>query len=222
MKTDKQAALWINKLISNKLLSLAVGLVYFVISILSRSVNSLLSLVVVLGIGFPLLWDSLSKDWHSLSFFKRNVKKSLWWGIGTGLLSSLIGFSVIKKIIFPSDLGLQLLIGIPLWLLVISPFQEFFFRGWMQSRLSDIFGKWLGLVLANVCFTAWHYLSPIVDLSAFPLTSLAGFLSTFLAGLLYGYSYQRSQNIIAPWLGHALAGIVFIVVGAMDIVQVIR
>ena len=222
MKTDGQETSWIIKLRSNNVFSLIVGLVFFLISILSRSVYSLFSLVVVIGIGFPLAWDSLSKEWQSLSFFKRNVKKSLVWGIGTGIISSLIGLSVIREITIPNNLGLQLLIGIPFWLLVISPFQELFFRGWMQSRLSDIFGKWVGLLLANVCFTAWHYLSPIVDLSPFPLTSLAGFLSTFFVGLLYGYSFQRSNNIIAPWLGHTISGIIFVVVGALDLVQVIK
>ena len=222
MKIDRQETSWIIKLRSNNILALTVGLVFFVISIFSRSVYSLFSLVVVIGIGFPLAWDGLSKEWHSLSFFKRNVKKSLVWGIGTGIISSLIGLSVIREIVLPSNLGKQLLIGIPFWLLVISPFQEFFFRGWMQSRLSDSLGKWVGLLLANVCFTAWHYLSPIVDLSPFPLTSLVGFLSTFFVGLLYGYSFQRSDNIIAPWLGHTISGIVFVVVGAMDLVQVIK
>jgi membrane protease YdiL (CAAX protease family) len=54
------------------------------------------------------------------------------------------------------------------------------------------------------------------------LTSWAGLLSTFFVGLLYGYSFQRSQNIIAPWLGHAISGVAFVVVGAMDLIQVIK
>lgn len=222
MKTDRQETSWIIKLRSNNVFSLIVGLVFFIISIFSRSVYSLFSLVVVIGIGFPLAWDSLSKEWLSLGFFKRNVKKSLVWGIGTGIISSLIGLSVIRGITLPSDLGLQLLIGIPLWLLVISPFQELFFRGWMQSRLSDVFGKWMGLILANVCFTGWHYLSPIVDLAPFPLTSFIGLVSTFFVGLLYGYSYQRTKNVLAPWLGHSISGIAFIFAGAMDIIQLMK
>ena len=222
MITDRQETSWIKKPRSNNALSLIVVLVFFTLSIYSRSVYSIFSLVVVIGIGFPLVWDGLSKEWQSLSFFKRNVKKSLVWGIGTGVISSLIGLSVIREITLPNNLGLQLLVGIPLWLLIISPFQEFFFRGWMQSRLSDVFGKWLGLILANVCFTAWHYLSPIVDLASFPLTSWIGLVSTFFVGLLYGYSYQRSQNVLAPWLGHSISGILFIVAGAMDLIQVIK
>jgi len=70
--------------------------------------------------------------------------------------------------------------------------------------------------LANVAFTAWHYVSPIVDLATFPLETVLGFVSTFLAGLIYGYACMRSRSIIAPWLGHSISGMTFIVVGAMD------
>jgi len=220
--SSDQTISMIKKVLSSNLFSLSAGLVFFIISFVSRSANSLFSLVVVLGIAFPLMWDGLSEGWQSLGFCKRNVKASLAWGISVGIISSLVGILVLQEIALPKNIGLQLLIGIPMWFLIISPFQEFFFRGWMQTRLSDIFGKWIGLIFANVCFTAWHYLSPIVDLASFPLTSWAGLLSTFFVGLLYGYSFQRSQNIIAPWLGHAISGVVFVVVGAMDLIQVIK
>ncbi len=215
-------ALWKKLVRSNSVLSLIVFLTFFVLSFISRKADSVFGLVVVIGIVFPLLWDGLSQDWLHLGFFKRNVKKSIVWGIGTGAISGLLGLLVIRDIAVPGDLGSQLLLGIPFWLLIISPFQEFFFRGWMQSRLSDYLGNWAGLILANVCFTAWHYLSPIVDLAPFPLTSLAGLLSTFFVGLLYGYSFQRNNNIIAPWLGHTISGIMFVIGGAMDFNQVIK
>ncbi|MEJ2758822.1 MAG: CPBP family intramembrane metalloprotease, partial [Anaerolineales bacterium] len=185
-------------------------------------VESVFSTVVVIGIGFPLAWDGLSKDWQSLSFFKRNVKEAVFWGIATGVISSLVGLIVVRGHEIPGNLGKQLLLGIPFWLLIISPFQEFFFRGWLQTRLSDSLGKWAGLLLANICFTAWHYLSPIIDQASFPLSSWAGLGSTFIVGLLYGYSFQRSNNVIAPWLVHTISGITFVAVGAMDLFQVMN
>jgi len=206
----------------NTFLALVVSLVFFGLSILSRRIYSLFGLVVLMGIGFPLIRDGITKERQSLLFFKRNVWKSLVWGIGAGVITSLIGLSVFRDLGFPSNLGQQLLIGVPLWLLVISPFQEFFFRGWMQSGLTNKLGKWKGLLLANVSFTAWHYLSPIVDLAPFPLKSWVGLISTFIAGLVYGYAFQRSENIIAPWLAHAISGVSFIVFGAMDLIQVIK
>jgi membrane protease YdiL (CAAX protease family) len=144
------------------------------------------------------------------------VANSLFWAVAAGSVSGLLGLIALDDIRVPQDLVKQLLVGLPFWLLIISPSQEFFFRGLIQSSLGQMVGEWKGLLLANIAFTAWHYLSPIVDMADFPLTSVFGFVSTFLAGLVYGYAFMRSRSILSPWLGHALAGVVFIAVGAMD------
>ena len=207
--------------ISSRLFLLIIGFTVFCgISQLSRLYYPLFGLVVMAGIAFPLAWGGFTKNWKALGFSRQNLGKALFWGVCAGIVSSLAGLAVLQKRAFVSDLGQQLLIGIPLWILVISPFQEFFFRGWLQSGLTEALGKWWGLVISTVCFTAWHYLSPIVDLSTFPLASTGGIISTFAAGLAFGYAFQMSKNIIAPWLGHLISGIVFIIIGAMDFVQV--
>jgi membrane protease YdiL (CAAX protease family) len=189
------------------------------ISLLSRTTYPLFGLVVLIGIGWPLAWGKFTQEWPTLGFSTQNLGRALLWGVGAGVMSSIIGIMMLKEVALARDLDRQLLIGIPLWFLIISPFQEFFFRGWMQSRLEDSLGAWWGLLIANVCFTLWHYVSPIVGLATFPLTTVTGVLSTFVAGLAYGYAFQRSGNILSPWLGHTIAGVGFIIVGAMDFVQ---
>jgi membrane protease YdiL (CAAX protease family) len=138
------------------------------------------------------------------------------------MVSSIIGLLILEERLVASNLFQQLLIGVPFWLLVISPFQEFFFRGWMQSGLGDAVGEWWGLIIANACFTLWHYVSPIVDAAPFPLGTVIGVVSTFVAGLAYGYVFMRSRSVVSPWLGHAISGVVFVIVGAMDFVQAMR
>jgi membrane protease YdiL (CAAX protease family) len=202
-------------------ISLISLLGFFLLSHFSRQFSSLFGLVVLLGIGFPLIWAFYTRNWSCLGFGKGKLSQALKWGIPAGVLSSLLGTLVINDFSMPDQLGKQLLVGIPLWILIISPFQEFFFRGWLQSSLSIRLGKHWGLLISNLAFTAWHYLSPIVDLAEFPLRSWTGLISTFLAGLIYGYAFQRSQSIIAPWLGHAISGIIFLIIGAMDLLQVI-
>lgn len=202
-------------------ISLISFLGFFLLSHFSRQYSSLFGLVVILGIGFPLFWGFFTGNWTGLGFSKGKLSQALKWGIPAGILSSLLGTLVINDFSMPDQLGKQLLVGIPLWILIISPFQEFFFRGWLQSRVSSRLGKHWGLLISNLAFTAWHYLSPIVDLSEFPLRRWVGLISTFLAGLAYGYAFQRSQSIIAPWLGHAISGIIFLIIGAMDLLQVI-
>lgn len=100
-----------------------------------------------------------------------------------------------------------------------SPFQEFLFRGWLQPRLSHVWGEWAGLLAANSLFTLWHYLAPFLDETVVPLRKPSGFISTFAAGLVYGYLFQRTKSIVALWLAHVIAGIAFIVAGVMDFTQ---
>ena len=202
-------------------ISLVGFLGFFLLSHFSRQFSSLFGLVVLLGIGFPVYWAFYTRNWKSLGFGNGKFPLALKWGLIAGVLSSLLGILIINDFSMPDQLGKQLLVGIPLWILIISPFQEFFFRGWLQSSLSTRLGKHWGLLISNLAFTAWHYLSPIVDLAEFPLRSWTGLISTFLAGLIYGYAFQRSQSIIAPWLGHAISGIIFLIIGAMDLLQVI-
>lgn len=208
----------IKDVVSARPFSLMVGLAFFLLSWVSRSIFSLFSLVVLIGLAFPPIWSAAAQP--GTKFWGKSARAALVWGIGSGVISSLLGVSVLQKVAVPANLGLQLLVGIPLWFLIVSPFQEFFFRGWMQTVFSDKCGKWAGLIAANLCFTAWHYLSPILDLAPYPLQSIPGVVSTFTAGLIYGYAYQRSQHILAPWLGHAISGIVFILIGAVDLAQV--
>jgi membrane protease YdiL (CAAX protease family) len=89
----------------------------------------------------------------------------------------------------------------------------------MQSRLENALGKRCGLLTAVLCFTVWHYCAPFVGRTAVPLDTLAGALSTFAAGLLYAYAFQRTRNFLAPWLAHVITGIAFILAGAMDFTQ---
>ena len=209
--------------ISSRAFLLILGFSIFCgISQLSRLFYPLFGLVVVAGIAIPLAWGGITKDWEAMGFSQHNLGKALFWGVCAGIVSSTAGLVILQERSFVSNLGQQLLIGIPFWLLIITPFQEFFFRGWMQSGLTEILGKWWGLVISTICFTAWHYLSPIIDLTTFPLASTGGIITTFAAGLAYGYAFQMSKNILAPWLGHLISGIVFIIVGAMDFVQIVQ
>ena len=53
---------------------------------LSRLFPPVLLLVVVSGIGFPLLWTWRTQDWARMGFTRRNLGQALLWGLGTGLL----------------------------------------------------------------------------------------------------------------------------------------
>jgi membrane protease YdiL (CAAX protease family) len=173
-----------------------------------------LNLMVLSGLAVPLAWGLATRDWARMGFSKRRVGPGLAWGLGAGLATAAIGLACIGRIAVPPDLALELAVGVPLWFLVASPFQEFFFRGWLQPRLEHSLGRGWGLMVTTAGFVGWHYCWPLASASGFPLNTATGLGATFVVGLIYGYSFQRAGHIVAPWLAHALAGIMFLCVGA--------
>lgn len=196
------------------------------LSVLSRFVLPVFLLVMVFGLAFPLLWAKFAREWTSIGFKRRNRKKALLWGFVAGLIGMIYAFiySVITSIeewSVPPMLGLQLALGIPIWILIMSPFQEFLFRGWLQPRFQDSIGKWAGLFVTSICFTLWHFCPPLESTATatIPITSVGGVLSTFGLGMLFGYVFQRTDNIVAPWLAHAFSGVGLILAGTLSFIQ---
>jgi len=84
--------------------------------------------------------------------------------------------------------------------------EELFFRGYLQQRFDDAFGRpyrlfgasWgPGLVLANLLFAAGHLL----------VTGDAARLNVFLPGLLFGWLQARTGALLAPVLFHGVCNI---------------
>jgi membrane protease YdiL (CAAX protease family) len=192
------------------------------LGLISRFVPALFIVFVLFGIAFPLLWAKRTHNWSGIGFSKRNLGQAFIWGIAAGIGWGLYTFVMFgKNQPLPPKWGLQVALAIPIWLLVLSPFREFFFRGWFQPRLQAAIGKWRGLLTTALAFTLWHYFPKFEGTStaSLPLSSLAGIVSTFGLGLLMGFIHQRTRNIVAPWLAHAIGGIALVMVGGMSFVQ---
>ncbi len=80
-----------------------------------------------------------------------------------------------------SLLRVGLLIG-----LVIGPAEEWFWRGFVQRRMSEHYGKWMGFVLATALYTGMHFSSanPMLVLAAAVCGAFWGFLYLFRGSLL--------------------------------------
>jgi membrane protease YdiL (CAAX protease family) len=59
---------------------------------------------------------------------------------------------------------------------------------------------------------------PLAAESSVRLGTVEGLAARFGAGLIYGYSFQRTRSILAPWLAHALSGVAFLIMGAGSLV----
>jgi len=199
--------------------------IFFTISYLSRLIIPLFGLVVLSGIIFPLVWAKVKKDWPSIGFTKKSTGKAFLLGIGSGSVIFLYllfdGFKSMPT--FTDMLGLKLAVNIPAWIIIVAPFQEFFFRGWLQTKLQKSIGKWSGFIIASVVFTLWHYLPPFegTSTSNISIYSISGFFTILVFGFIWGFVYLISNNnIIAPWISHTMAGIVAVIIGNWSILQV--
>jgi len=199
--------------------------IFFIISYLSRFVTPLFGLVVLSGIIFPLIWAKVKKDWNLIGFTKKSTGKAFLWGLGSGVVIFIyLLFDGFKSMpVFTDMLGLKLAVNIPAWIIIVSPFQEFFFRGWLQTKLQKSIGKWSGFVVASFVFTLWHYLPPFegTSTSNISIYSISGFFTVLVFGFIWGFVYLISNNnIIAPWVSHTLAGIVVVLTGKWSILQI--
>jgi len=189
------------------------------LSLLSQVTYPVFGLVALMGLALPIAWGKYTGNWAEMGFTKHRLRSALRWGVAAGILTGIMGVAVVPQRSLAPALGLQLAIGIPVWALIASPFQEFFFRGWLQPRFENVMGMRWGLLVGTACFTLWHYFAPFVGRTTVPLDTPFGALTAFGAGLVYGIAFQRTRSILAPWLAHVLSGIAFIIVGAMDFPQ---
>ncbi len=91
-------------------------------------------------------------------------------------------------------------------------FEEFLFRGALQTRLRRLMSPGWALVLQAVIFGVWHV---GLGYSSFGepggvLTALASTLAFQMGlGLAFGYIFERSRNLIAPSVFHVLYNSMF-------------
>jgi membrane protease YdiL (CAAX protease family) len=201
--------------------TLIITAVFFLLTMLGHTDPSFISLMALMGLAFPLFYAWQTDSWVQMGFTRRNALPALGWGLAAGLVSALVGLWVVGRWTFAENWGLELLVGLPIWALLAVPFQEFFFRAYLQTRLVHLLGSISGLLATVMVFSAWHYILPIFGPgsgSTFPMNTWQGLAGTLIAAILYSAVFQRTGNILAPWLAHTIAGVAFLLVGAASMV----
>lgn len=116
----------------------------------------------------------------------------------------LIGGLIISYLLQPLSPLLTRIVAV---LIFVGFLEEFFFRGYVQSRLNDSFGKpfkfrnvqfGAGLLLAAVVFGLFHPLTVANE------TPWAWALWTTALGLVFGFLREKTGTIVAPALLHGV------------------
>ncbi len=197
-----------------------VYVIFYGITVLGRFFQPAGQVLYFLGIAFPVIWAASAKEWAAMGFTRRNWGRAVLLGALAGCLLFLAIYSGLWLTGTRPPASLlprQLLLGIPLSFLVIAPFQEFLFRGWLQPRLQMALGNILGLLTCSLLFALWDTLPSLqdVEFGRIALTMITLLPASFGVGLIFGYLFHRTGNILAPWLAHALAVLAVIAAGRL-------
>lgn len=109
--------------------------------------------------------------------------------------------------IIMSNPSLALVVGV-LSVVLIAPAEELLFRGAIQGRLGQAFGRWGTIGGASTLFGAWHLLN-------FTGSVIGAVLAAAVIGavsLLWGYAYERTGNFAVPVLTHGLYNLTLMLV----------
>jgi membrane protease YdiL (CAAX protease family) len=89
---------------------------------------------------------------------------------------------------------------IPVAILLVGPFEELVFRGGVQGILRRTWGPAAAIVVASVLFGLVHWIALTgAGGSRVPYVTVAATL-----GLVLGYLYERSRNLVVPAVVHGL------------------
>lgn len=91
--------------------------------------------------------------------------------------------------------------------------QELFFRGYIQSRLNEAFGRpynyfginmGAGLIIASLIFGFMHVLNTFNPFASQYNLDISWGIWTFFTGLLWGIIREKTGNIVAPTILHGV------------------
>lgn len=84
--------------------------------------------------------------------------------------------------------------------LLVGPGEELLFRGIIQGSLREHFDAWPAILLASLMFAPIH----IFALSGGPAAVATTIGILFLPSIVFGYLYEKTNNIVVPAFTHGL------------------
>lgn len=94
-------------------------------------------------------------------------------------------------------------------LLTASVLEEVFFRGWLQTRVETLLGRWPAIAVSSVLFAAMHIPSHVhAGTVGIGLATIVAAQGTF--GLMQGYLWSRYRNLWAPIAIHIVVNLVYV------------
>jgi len=175
-----------------------------------------LSLVGLQGVAFPILSIAYVRlsghDWSFLNVRTPSLRQVGWAVLAFlgAFVLALVAASVVQFLGLeaasnssaetaqqnPEIIPYMIVAAI----LLIGPGEELLFRGVIQGTLREYFSAPAAILLASGAFAPLHIFALIGDLQA----GLVTIAVLFIPSLAFGYSYERTQNLVVPAFAHGL------------------
>ena len=146
----------------------------------------------------------------AFGFKTENIEKSLLYGFtffivfGVVLIisSSLLVFVFTNQMLIASFSIAVFLSALPFQTLCVGLSEEGLFRGYMETHLRKFYTVGIAIFIQAAFFGVWHF---VWNLSPFNPIGMAQYIATtFLIGLLFGYFYSKSKNLVPLIFAHGL------------------
>ena len=146
----------------------------------------------------------------AFGFKTENIEKSLLYGFAFftvfgGVLiisSSLLVFAFTNQMPIASYSIAIFFFAMPFQTLCVGISEEGLFRGYMQMHLRKFYTIGMTIFIQATFFGMWHF---VWNLSPFDPIGMAQYIATtFLIGLLFGYFYSKSKNLVPLIFAHGL------------------
>lgn len=117
-------------------------------------------------------------------------------------LIQLLGAESAENTVVNSGLGdpIFYLYMVPVMIFFVGPVEEYVFRGIIQDTFTEKVNFKTGLLVASLLFGMIH----ITSIEGASLEALLYIASSSVLGLVLGYYYHKTRNIIVPMLAHGI------------------
>ena len=149
-------------------------------------------------------------DVSAFGFKMKNIRKSLLFGFLfflildglTLLIFYLLIYAFTGQIPVQSYSILPFLLTMPFMTLCVGVSEEGLFRGYVQTHLEKHYTLKQAILIQAILFGAWHFVWGLNPFDPVYMVSYVGF--TFLIGLLFGYFYSKTRNLVPLVFAHGL------------------
>lgn len=153
---------------------------------------------IVLFLGVLYMWSSTIRGFDDFQFKNQDLPLNIGVGLVLGLAMFLI-FVVYRGLSLSS---ITFNASIVVAVVVVAAAEEFFFRGYLQGKLSDSFGLITKIIIVTVLFGLYK-VSVFSSLRS-PLSLLEIVGISCIGSVILSMEMEKTQNLLAPVISHVI------------------